>query len=416
MAGAKTNDSRRAYRTGWIAVALLWPVALLNYLDRLVITSMREPILADIPMTEAQFGLLTSVFLWVYGLASPLCGFVADRFSRRKVIFASLLVWSAVTWLTGHVHSWHGLLWARALMGISEACYIPAALALITDHHRGATRSLATGLHGSGIYAGAALGGIGGVIAETMGWRTGFTLLGAVGVGYALVVILFLRDGPRETTAIDSTPNLRLGAALRGLFFDPAFISLLVLNALTGVANWIIYGWLPTYLREQFHLGLGTAGLSAAAYLQIASFVGIMAGGAWADRWSRRNPSARMLVPALGYAAAAPALFVLGWSDTLAVALAALVLFGLGRGCYDANCMPILRSLVAGRYSATGYGFLNLISCLAGGAMTYVGGALRDAHMPLGVAFQGAAVGLGITAVLLFLLKPRRQPQASSAA
>ncbi len=401
------NHSRN--RAAWIAVGLLWVVALLNYLDRLVITSMREPILVDIPMTEAQFGLLTSVFLWIYGLASPFCGFLADRFSRRTVIFISLLIWSAVTWMTGHMQSYTGLFWARALMGVSEACYLPAALALISDHHRGSTRSLATALHGSGMYAGGALGGLGGFIAEAYGWRLGFTLLGAIGIGYALLLILFLRDAPRAEVPVAGAngSGVRLGTALRELFSRRAFTVLLVLNALVGVSNWAVYGWLPTYLREHFKLGLGTAGLSATAYLQVASFAGILVGGALADRWSRTRPRGRMLVPAIGYAAAAPALFVLGWSDTLAIALAGLVLFGIGRGFYDANTMPILRTLIDERYSATGYGFLNMVGCFAGGAMTYASGALRDAKFDLSIVFQCAAGGLFVTAILLALLKPR---------
>ncbi|MDB6092830.1 MAG: major facilitator superfamily 1 [Verrucomicrobia bacterium] len=394
-------------RVAWATVALLWVVALLNYLDRLVITTMREPILADIPMTEAQFGLLTSVFLWVYGLASPCCGFLADRYSRRGVILVSLLIWSLVTWLTGHMQSYQGLFWARALMGVSEACYLPAALALISDHHRGSTRSLATALHGSGMYAGGALGGLGGFIAEAYGWRMGFTILGAIGVGYALCLMFFLRDAPRSEAAAVVSNGVRVGPALRELFSRKAFTILLLLNALVGVANWAIYGWLPTYLREHFKLGLGTAGLSATAYLQVASLAGILVGGAWADRWARTRPRGRMLVPALGYLAAAPALFVLGWSETLAIALGGLVLFGIGRGFYDANLMPILRSLVDERYSATGYGFLNMIGCLAGGAMTYASGALRDSKVDLAIVFQCAAGGLLITAVLLLVLKPR---------
>lgn len=400
----RPTDSQRA---AWLAVALLWVVAMLNYLDRLVITSMREPIVADIPMTEAQFGLLTSVFLWVYGFASPVCGFLADRFSRQKVIVLSLLIWSAVTWLTGQLHSFTALFWARGIMGLSEACYIPAALALVTDHHRGATRSLATAIHGSGIYAGAALGGLGGFMAETFGWRTGFTVLGMMGMIYAVGLMRYLPDGPDTALASKNRPAVRASDAVSLLLGRPAFRALVALFTLAGMANWAVYGWLPTYLREHFKLGLGAAGISATAYLQVASFVGIILGGAWADRWSRVHPRGRMLVPALGYLAAAPALFVLGWSDTLGIALAGLVLFGLGRGFLDANLMPILRTLIDERYSATGYGFLNFVGCLAGGAMTYAGGAIRDAKIDLAIVFQGAAAGLLVTATLLFLLKPR---------
>jgi MFS family permease len=125
----------------WLCVALLWFVACLNYFDRIMLTTMRDSVVEAIPMTDKQFGLLTSVFLWVYGGLSPFAGFLADRFGKSRVIVGSLFAWSAITWLTGHAKTFDQLLAARALMGISEACYIPAGMALIMDYHRGPTHS-----------------------------------------------------------------------------------------------------------------------------------------------------------------------------------------------------------------------------------------------------------------------------------
>src|SRR4051812_42923687 len=306
-----TEIIRRGRRVAWLVVGLLWFVGLLNYLDRLVITTMRESVVAAVPMTEAQFGLLTSIFLWIYGMLSPTCGFLADRLSRRRVIFFSLLIWSGVTWWTGHAQTFTQLFWARAAMGVSEACYLPAALALIADHHRGRTRSFATALHGTGIYAGGALGGIGGYLAETIGWRGGFTLLGAIGIGYALVLLIFLRDadeGESTPARAESGPRVGPRQALSALFGVPAFSAMLLVNALVGVANWTIYGWLPTFLGERFHLSQSEAGFSATVGLQVASFLGILCGGVLADAWSRTSDRARMLLPGMAYLVAAPAL------------------------------------------------------------------------------------------------------------
>lgn len=399
----------------WLVVGILWFVAMLNYLDRMMITAMREPIKADIAMTDAQFGLLTAVFLWIYGALSPLGGYLADRFSRRWVILGSLGVWSIVTWLTGHVRNFDELLIARAIMGVSEACYIPAALALIADYHRGSTRSLATGLHMSGIYTGAALGGLGGFVSEQWGWRAGFTIFGAIGVGYAIFASFFLKEAPVENAENDSPAPLKptVSVAIRSLFSVRAFWVLLVLNVFFGITNWGISAWLPTYLRERFHLGLGAAGLSATGYIQAASFLGVLAGGAWADRWSRTNPRARALVPALGFCVAGPFLYVSAITNTLPVALFGLSIYGVSRGFFDANHMPVVRQLVDERYSATGYGFLNFMGCASGGVMIYVGGRLKDAQVDLSNVFQIAAAGLIAVGLLLLALKPRTRQESS---
>ena len=406
------NEFPKITTRAWLVVALLWPVATLNYLDRLMLTTMRDSIKAGIPMTDAQFGLLTSVFLWVYALLSPCAGYLADRFSRSKVIIGSLFVWSAVTWLTAHAHDFHQLLIARALMGVSEACYIPAALALIVDYHRGSTRSLATGLHMSGLYAGAALGGLGGVLAEHFKWQSAFTLFGTIGIAYSIVLILTLKECREvQLSNAEKVPaeKVKLADAFGYLLRESSFWALLGYFGLLSIANWAVYGWLPTYMGQQFKLGQGAAGMSATAYIQVASFAGVLIGGAWADRWSRRNPRGRALVPLIGFCAAGPALY---WSASTSVLLAAiigLIVFGLARGFADANNMPILCQIAPARYRATGYGVLNFVACALGGAMTYVAGALKDANIGLEKVFQFCAGGVVLAALLLLFVKSKKE-------
>ncbi len=403
-------DRQSAVRA-WLVVAMLWVVGGLNFLDRVMITTMRGSIEGAIPMTESQFGLLTAVFLGVYAVLSPFAGFLADRFNRSRVIVISLLAWSFITCLTGHVKTFEQLLATRALMGVSEACYIPAAVALIVDYHRGTTRSLATGLHLTGAVVGAGLGGLGGWLAERHDWTYAFKVFGLVGIGYACVLALFLRDRPHDESNGAPRPmakkDVHLGAALAGLLGSGAFILALFFWGLYGFAVWGVIGWMPTYLGEKFHLAQGAAGLSATGFLSVGALFGLLIGGVWADRWSRSNEHGRVFVPMIGLCAAAP--FILGpaTASLLPLALAGLLAFGLARTFTDANMMPILCLISDSRHRATGYGVLNTFGCIAGAAAIYVGGLLRDANVNVNRIFESASAGLLACAVLLFFLKLR---------
>ena len=406
------NPGQSASPYAWLIVALLWVVAFLNYLDRILITSMHDPIVADFNLSDAQFGLLTSVFLWSYGILSPFGGFFADRYSRKKVIVFSVMVWSAVTMWTGYADSFAEMLTARFLMGVSEACYIPAALALITDYHKGRTRSLATGLHMSGLYAGLALGGLGGYIAELWGWRSGFHVFGAVGIVYSLILLYVLKDHKpsAEEADTDTEPEaaktvISLTGALKVLFSQNSFFILLTYFAVLGIVNWLVYGWLPTFLKEHFNLNLGEAGISATGYIQIGSFLGVIVGGILADRWTRKNNRGRLYVLIIGFTLGAPFLFLMASTSIFSIAIIAMLIFGLARGFNDANMMPILSQIADNRYIATAYGFLTFLSTIVGGLMVYAGGALKDAQVDLSIVYQVSAVIMLLATWLLFAVK-----------
>jgi MFS family permease len=397
-------------RYRWTVVALLWVVALLNYLDRQVIFAVFPLLQKELHVSSIQLGLLGTAFLWIYGLLSPLGGWLADRFSRRGVILLSLAVWSAVTWLTGHARNYQELIIARALMGISEACYLPAALALIADYHGEDTRSRATGLHQSGLYAGIALGGIGGGwMGDHYGWRPAFFLLGATGLVYALVLFATLKESPRPARLAVHPQDGRFLDSMRQLAAARPFRVAVFANTLASVAYWCVYTWLALFLFERFQVSLTTAGFSSTFYIQAASFAGILGGGWLADRWTRRNIRGRLWTQAIGLAVAGPFLFLVGTTGTWWVLLPGLVCFGLGRGFFDCNMMPVVCQMVPPNLRATAYGILNFTSCLAGGVMAAAGGAFKD-RIGLGGAIQISAVLLLVAAACLATLRIR-QPQ-----
>jgi len=406
---------RRPARTAWLVVLLLMPVALLNYLDRQMLASMQASVMASIPsLGEAEnrqelWGFMLGQFKWVYAAFSLVGGYVADRFGRRLTICSSLFVWSAVTWWTAHVTTYEGLLWTRSAMGISEAFYIPAALALITDHHLGPTRSRAIGLHQMGIYLGVIAGGFGGYAADDpdIGWRATFTFCGLVGMVYALPLLLLLREAPRAA----SLKPVRTGSPLasaRELLTNPSFILLVLYFTLPAMAAWIVRDWMPAILKVQFGIGQGQAGVAASLYWQVAAIVGAIAGGWIADRAMRKTARGRIWVSAVGVSLIVPAIFGVGNAPSLGVAIAFLMLFGLGWGFFDGNNMPILAQIARPHLRATGYGIMNFVSISCGGLADWLFGVLRDREVPLNVSFGIFAGAAAISVVTVLLIRPRK--------
>ncbi len=398
-------------RTAWLVVALLFPVALLNYLDRQMLAAMKFSVMHDIPDigSEANWGRMLGQFKWVYAILSPIGGYIADRFSRRLTICGSLFVWSAVTWVTGHVTTYDGLLTARTLMGISEAFYIPAALALIADFHTGSTRSRAVGLHQMAIYIGVIIGGFSGYVADApaLGWRFAFDACGIAGIIYAVPLAFLLRDAPKSAASVAASQN-SMGQSARELLTNGSFILLVLYFTLPALAGWVVRDWMPAILKQQFNIGQGKAGVSATLYWQGAAIVGAILGGWLADRWMRRHERGRIFVSAIGMSLIIPALFGVGNAGTLVTAVLFLALFGLGWGFFDCNNMPILCQLVRPELRATGYGLMNLVSISCGGLADWGFGAMRDRAVPLNVIFSAFAGTAVISVVLVLLIRPRK--------
>lgn len=390
-------------RGAWVAVGLLWVVVLLNYLDRQVIFSLFPLLRADLRLSDAELGLVSSSFLWVYALASPLAGYLSDRLGHRRLVLFSLVVWSLVTALTGLARSFGELVLARAAMGLSEACYIPAALALIASRHSEATRARAVGIHQSGIYFGIVLGGMGGGwMGEHYGWRPVFYLLGAAGVVYGLLLTRLLKRGEQEETAARES----FVAAAAELLRTPGFKIVLLVFAVTSLANWLVYTWLPLFLYERFSLSLTSAGFASTFYVQVMAVVGILAGGWISDRWTRRQPRARVWVQAAGLAIAGPFLILSGMASTPVLLYMALVAFGFGRGVYDSNIMPVLCRLVGDDRRATGYGLLNFAGVMVGGLAAYGAGLVKSTVGLAGAMQMAGALVLLCAGVLLATPQP----------
>ncbi len=394
----------------WIVVALLWVVALLNYMDRQMLSTMKPSMMIDIAELKSatMFGYLMGIFLWIYGAVSPFAGMIADKVNRKWLIVGSLFVWSAVTFAMGYAKTFDQLYWLRAAMGVSEALYIPAGLSLIADYHSDKTRSLAVGIHMTGLYMGQALGGFGATIADKFSWQQAFQSFGIIGIVYSVVLILFLKE-KRNT---DTTENIvkEKSSVFKGLgvlFVNISFWIILFYFAIPSLPGWGVKNWLPTLFAENLNIEMSKAGPLSTITIAASSFLGVIFGGILSDRWVQKNIRGRIYTSAIGLGLTIPALLFIGFGHSLFAVIGSAFCFGFGFGMFDANNMPILCQFVSRKYRATAYGLMNMVGVFAGAFITDLLGKSTDkGNLGKDFAMLAGIVALALIIQLAFL-KPK---------
>ncbi len=409
----------------WIVVGLLWVVALLNYMDRQMLSTMKEAMSHSIPELEKAetFGNLMAAFMWIYGLMSPFAGAIADRMNRKWLIVASLFVWSSVTLLMGFTHDFSTLYILRMIMGLSEAMYIPAALALIADFHTGKSRSLAIGVHMTGLYVGQALGGFGAMLSHHLSWENTFIYFGLFGALYALVLATFLHETDAQLERIkngakaNESQSNGLNNVVQSfgkILSSVPFWGMLIFFTATSLPGWATKNWLPTLFEQNLHLNMQVAGPISTATIALSSFIGVFVGGAISDRWVKTNVKGRVYTSAMGLGMMAPALAFLGFGSSYWSVIGGGFLFGFGLGFFDTNNMPILCQFFSSRYRSTAYGVMNMSGVIAGGYITKMLGKSTDAGN-LGRDFGVMAVViLVVVFIQILILKPKTDNMVES--
>lgn len=401
----------------WLVVGLLWIVALLNYMDRQMLSTMRASMAADITDLEStiMFGKVMAAFMWIYGFCSPISGIIADRMNRKWLIVGSLIVWSTVTLLLGYATTFHEVYVLRAIMGVSEALYIPAALSLIADYFTGKQLSLAIGIHMTGLYMGQAIGGFGAFVAEQLSWQATFHWFGIIGIAYAVVLVAFLYEkrveaSPKEKTSISQALKSGIAsvrASLGMLLGNVAFWTILFFFASCSIPGWSTKNWLPELFASSLGISMVVAGPIATITIAISSFIGVMVGGPLADNWAKRNVKGRIYTSAIGLSLMIPSLVMMGFGSSLFAAVGAGVLFGLGYGLFDANNMPILCQFVSSRNRGSAYGLMNMCGLFIGAFATdFLGSLAAEGKMGLGFAMMAAALVLAVF-LQLSVLRPK---------
>lgn len=392
-------------RFKWVVVGIIWLIACLNYTDRMAIFSVFPVLKREMALSNVSLALLGSAFLWVYAVFSPIGGYLGDRFSRKPVILSSLAVFSLITFATGLARSGGELIGLRCSLGVSEAVFLPPALAYIANYHSDRTRSLANSIALSGLTTGAGLGSwYGGYMTEHYTWRIGFFVLGGAGLLMTLVAALILRTDSLSTS---SQPRELSGEPVSlkilSLLKTPTALSLLFLAFALSLTSWPTHSWLPTYMYENFKLSLTRAGSIITFYAALPALVGGIIGGILADRWIRHDARGRMAVQVIGFWVMAPSMLAIGFMPTVQAVAADLLVYSMARGMLEGNSMPIFCSVVPRNRWSTAYGLYNLAGTLAGSLGIFFVG-LQKASWGIGYTLSSMSILLFVGAIVMGII------------
>ena len=418
----------------WWVIFMLWFVCFFNYADRQAISSVLPLLARDFGFDRVQLGLIGSAFAWVYAAGAPLAGLAADRMPRKQLLMVACVVWSDFTLATASCDHLSMFVAVRALTGLGETFYFPAAMALISDYHSVGSRSRAMSWHQSAVYAGTILGSwMAAVLAERFGWRVPFYLFGPIGIALALLLSRYLREperGASEGLALaavrqepDADPPLSVAATFKLILRTPVALLLMGGFLCANFVAVIFLTWTPTFLVDKFHYAIGAAGLTGTVYIHLASAVTVPFAGWLADRLVRRWRFGRMLVQTLGLLIGAGFVFLVGQTGSATTLVVAMTCFGVCKGFYDSGIFASLYDVIEPRARGTAAGLINTIGW-AGGALgpLFVGFACKYGGKPtqvqnmsdaiaFGAVFYLLAAGFLVAALLLF-----RQPKARHSA
>lgn len=369
-------------RYKWYVVGLLWCISFFNYADREAVFSLFPLLEKEMHLTPIQLGLLGSAFAWVYGLCAPFAGSVVDRVRRKTAVLSGLYVWSLIAAATTLSRSFRQLFSFMAAEGLGETFYVPASMSMISDYHGKATRSRAMGIHQTSVYIGTIGGGFfAGLIGERYGWRWSFVFFGGLGILLGFALVKLLREPQRGTAdlehgRVDPEPRVMkrvaIGKSLRMIVATPSAVLLMGAFMCANFVALVLLSWMPKFLYDKFHLSLAMAGFSATIFVQLASMVGSLFGGWFADLFRRRLAGGRVLVQAVAVFCGAPFVFLCGRTSSVAWVMVWLTIWGLFKGLYDANIFASLFDVVTPQVRGTAAGLMNMVGWLGGGGLAPV--------------------------------------------
>ena len=394
---------------------LLVSINVINYLDRIIFAAIGPLLKADFHINDAQVGLAASAFLFIYTVAALPLGVMADRGSRTKIIAFGVAAWSLATWYTAISHTFPELFLGRAVLGIGEASYVPAGTALLAAYFASSARARVMSLWGASTLIGTAAGFVvGGVIAQSIGWRWAFVICGLPGLVLAVLMwrtqdrrVYDAADaqvGSQEMLASIAAPTTRarsrqqtsswraaLGTIfvqMRAILRSPTARLNIVLQALGLCVTTPAVIFIPIYLQGHFHLNILTTDLVAGGVLIPGGVLGAVLGGFVADALTKRFVGGRMLAAALGYACAIPCLIAALLVPSLLWLMPLAFLATAFMNVYNGPLNAVLQDIIPGALRASAAAIIMTLAHLLGDvpSPTIVGWLESVTHLPISQA------------------------------
>lgn len=366
----------------WKVCIFLLTATLLSYLDRQALSVVAPRVAQDLSLDNSQLGLLLSAFFWTYALMHIFVGIILDRFNIRITYAGFVALWSVAQIGCGFAGGFGGLFTGRLFLGTFESAGQTGAARIVSRIFPQKDRAFANGIMMSGGSIGAMVAPVVMIwLANTWGWRTGFIILGLVGICWALAFYLWFRPtkdvlyGPQRSGPVAGADQWSV------ILRNPRFWSCVAGAAFTIPVIHVASSWIPTYFVQQWNMPLTTklGGFLFITYLGLD--VGFIGGGALVRKLTGGNrsvASARRLVMALSTVLMIAAAFVpLASSPAMAVAM--IFLLNAGRASWGAIFLAFNQDIAPGRV-ATVAGIYGCIGSLMGAILVWLIGHLtKDA-------------------------------------
>ena len=394
-----TNDSRTLTRYQLRLLAILALINFVNFADRLVVPPLFPLLRQHFSVTDDQLGSLQTWLLVVLALTTFPFGLLADRWSRKFIIAAGVIFWSLATFLSGMANSFTMLLIARALVGVGEAAYAPAAQSMISGAFAPASRARAQAVFAAGMLIGGAAGqGLGGIMGVTHGWQKVFFIVGIPGLllGFS---VLRLEEPPRGARS-DVVP-------IRRLLSVPAFVAMILSGILITFSSVSFLTWGVDYVVNYKEFSVSEAGVLLGTIALVSLVLGVLTGGYVADSLQKRLPYGRVLAIAAAFLLAVP--FVLWAIETEEkwMVLTAFFIAGYFMSWYHGPVTAVIHDLMPPRAHATSVGVYMFVTQLVGAFGPKLVGTIsdqRDLQVGLRVAAAVMVAGaLSFLAVIYFI-------------